>query len=110
MKFNIIKNFKNEIFHKNKINWSAILFILSEPIALFGAFMMFERGKTIINNPKLFVLSTYFNIIAMFLAVFLRIPYMLNKASAILFLFFNSIAWGACLIIWTIAYYKSKNS
>lgn len=106
---NIINNLKYEIYNNKKLNWDAILFIISEPIALFGAYMMFERGKIITENPKQFVLSTYLNVIAMFIAITLRIPYMLKKPTAILFLIINAIAWGFCFFIWSIGFYKYKN-
>ena len=106
---NIINNLKTEIYSNKNFNWNAILFILSEPIALFGAFMMFERCKSLTQNPKQFVISTYLNVIAMFIAITLRIPYMLKKPTAILFLIINAIAWGLCLFIWSIAFYRFKN-
>jgi hypothetical protein len=60
---NIIQSIKNEIYSNNKINWSAVLFLLSEPIALVAAYFIILRGLHCINFPNSFTMTTFYTVI-----------------------------------------------
>ena len=106
--FTIINNIKNELFSNNKINWFAVLFFLSEPISIIAAYFLLQRGLQCINDPSTFIYSTYFAVIFTTIGYILRIPYMLNKPSALFFLILNVIIWIFVVTIWIYAYLSFK--
>jgi len=110
----LINSIKNELYSNNKINWKGVLFIVSEPIAIFAAYFLVKRGLYFWNNPDIFSLTTFGTVIFGTIAYFLRIPYMWNKPSALFFLVANIIIWTIALAIWINAFiiyqkYKQKN-
>ena len=103
---NIIQSIKNEIYSNNKINWSAVLFLLSEPIALVAAYFIILRGLHAINFPNTFTMTTFYTVIFTTIGYIFRVPYMWNKPSAIFFLLLNIIMWIIAISIWTNAFLK----
>lgn len=105
---NLIENFKSEIYQNGLVNWKAVLFLLSEPIALIAVYFMIARGNHAIKNPETFVMSTFYTVLFTVLAFILRILYQMNKPTAFLFVILNCIVWGYCLYVWIKAYIANK--
>lgn len=107
---NIIKNIKNEIYFNGTLQWKALLFFITEPIALAAVYYIIERGKLSVKHPETFAMSTFYTVLFTFLAFVMRILYQLDKPTALLFVILNTIVWSYCLYIWIIALIKNKKS
>ena len=105
---NILESIKSEIYQNGKINWKAVLFLFSEPLAIFSVFFMISRGYHSIKYPETFLISTFYTVLFTFLAFILRILYHINKPTAFLFIILNCFIWGYCFFVWVKAYNENK--
>tara|TARA_R110002072_G_C7855344_1_gene526019 strand:- start:738 stop:1079 length:342 start_codon:yes stop_codon:yes gene_type:complete len=101
---NLIQSLKSEIYNNGVVNWKAVLFLLSEPIALVATYFMVSRGNHAIENPKTFTISTFYTVLFTLFAFCLRVLYQIGKPTAFLFVILNCIVWGYCAYVWTKAY------